>query len=93
MATYKIEISESLLADIKIEIGGALLNYGHFNSTHEAYAVLQEEVNEFWALVQSKTSDINREGKRVRMIKELTQVAAISMRIIMELKENKIKHT
>lgn len=77
--------------EIRREVKNALEKYGHFNSTHESYAVLQEEVNEFWELVQRKTTTVNKEGKRGQMVKELTQVAAIAIRTIIELKEDKIK--
>ena len=41
-------ILEDLMNEIIEEWEQAENKYGHFNSTHEAFAVLQEEVNEFW---------------------------------------------
>jgi len=74
----------------------ALDKYGHFNSTHEAYAVLQEEVDEFWDLVKKPNYDNfqftgSREHKKQQMINELTQVAAIAQRAIEELTNDEIK--
>ena len=73
--------------------------YGHFNSTHEVYGVLMEEVEEFWELVRMKPIDdagifeLSKEGKLKAMIAELTQIAAIAERTINELENNKIKWT
>ena len=72
---------------IKEELEKARAKYGPFNSTHEAYAVLQEEVNEFWELVQKN----NMDHKEVFMFDELKQVAAIAIRIMEELQEGEIK--
>jgi hypothetical protein len=65
----------------------AFEKYGHFNSTHEAYAVLQEEVDEFWDLVKKHPGN----WKKELMINELTQIAAIAQRAIEELENNQIK--
>ena len=35
---------------VNAEVQKALENYGHFNSTHEGYAVLKEEVDELLRL-------------------------------------------
>lgn len=75
--------------------------YGHFNSTHEVYAVLLEEVDEFWELVKTSTikdedqptwrSASFLEAKKDQMIHELTQIAAIAQRAITELENNQIR--
>lgn len=49
-----------------------------FNSTHEGYAVLLEEVDELWA-------DIKNNCSRPAIQKEAVQVAAMAIRIIQEL--------
>ena len=73
---------------IKEEQQDAVNKYGHYNSTHEAYAVLQEEVEEFWELVRQSKQD----GKlKSKMINELTQIAAVAKRTISELEKNQIK--
>ena len=68
----------------------ALKKYGHFNSTHEVYAVLLEEVDEFWELVKLPTQK-NATLKQDDMIEELTQIAAIAQRAIKELENNEIR--
>ena len=82
------------------EIQTAREKYGPFNSTHEVYGVLKEELDEFWQEVKLKTfsPDWNEEiknnqsnEKQKAMIHELTQVAAISLRAIDELEKNEIK--
>jgi len=84
---FKTMIPTQITQDIELEIRNADQKYGHFHSTHEAYAVLQEEVNEAWTLIQGAPGDWKKES----LILELTQVAAIAIRTIIELKENKIK--
>ncbi len=66
----------------------AVEKYGHFNSSHEAYAVLKEEVEELWDLVKASKQD----GKlREEMINELTQISAVAQRTISELENYQIK--
>lgn len=81
----------------------ALAKYGHFNSTHELYGVLMEEVEEFFDEVKKLTLTPNetmvispgqtvvRKDKRNRLISELTQIAAIAYRGIKELENDHIK--
>lgn len=66
----------------------ALEKFGHFNSTHELYGVLIEEVDEFYELVRQKPNP----EKAQRMIEELTQVAAVALRGARELQNRQIKH-
>lgn len=77
--------------DIENEIKNAEKKYGHFNSTHEVYSVLQEEVDEFWDVVKTYA------GKTSIPITyytdELKQIAAIAQRAIKELESNQIKFT
>lgn len=67
----------------------ALEKYGHFNSTHEVYGVLFEEVQEFFDIVREQP---NTEYKAKRMIQELNQIRAVATRAMNELKNNQIKH-
>jgi hypothetical protein len=73
---------------IESEIQQARQKYGPFNSTHEIYGVLQEEVDEFWDLVKMKHKG---PYEKVLMIHELMQVAAIAQRAINEIKNGEIK--
>lgn len=60
------------------EMNRAEEKWGRFNSMHEAYAILKEEVEEFWDTVKQDKPDIE----------ELIQVAAVAKRIIRQhLKE------
>ena len=43
---------EKLLSAVRSEIVRARAGYKPFNSTHEGYAVLAEEVDELWELVK-----------------------------------------
>jgi hypothetical protein len=82
------------------EIQTAKEKYGPFNSTHEVYGVLKEEVDEFWDEVKIKSfsPDWSEEitnnqllEKKKSMIDELSQIAAISLRAIDELEHNQIR--
>lgn len=65
----------------------ALEKFGPYNSLHEAYAVLAEEVDELWEIVKLKqwteelilTPDKMRSAERIR--KEAIQIAAVALRI------------
>lgn len=77
-----------------LEGKNAQAKYGHFNSTHEVYAVLAEEVEEFWELVKQPTLIVGKDGttsKTGKMILELSQVRSVADRAIEELQESKIK--
>lgn len=50
-----------------------------FNSFHEGYAVLLEEVDELWDEVKKRKHD------KIRIKEEAVQVAAMAVRIISEL--------
>ena len=84
-------MKQSTIKAITAETNKAQSKYGNFNSTHEAYAVLLEEVNEFWDLVQGVISFSDTEWKADRMKSELTQVASIATRIIEQLEDDQIK--
>jgi hypothetical protein len=81
---------------IEKELTEAREKYGAFNSTHEAYAVLIEEVNELWDVIKEKNkagndNSIEALEKKQKMIHELIQIAAIAQRTIEELENNQIK--
>lgn len=58
--------------------------YPKFNSEHEGFAVLKEEVDELWEAVRLKQSDPLRAYK---VHKEATQVAAMALRFLCDLCE------
>ncbi|MGH3610392.1 MAG: hypothetical protein ACRDRD_20240 [Pseudonocardiaceae bacterium] len=67
--------SEALEA-IAAELRGARAKWPPINSAHEGYAVILEEVDEFWQHVLAKQRDRDPEA----MYAELIQVAAMAVR-------------
>ena len=82
MSIDKIEI-ELHDAGVKAvtEAINAAKNWPRYASAHEAYAVLKEEVDEFWDHV--KTNQKRRD--LVAMRKELIQIAAVALRAATEV--------
>ena len=60
------------------ELEEATEKFGPFNSPHEGYAVLLEEVEELWAWVKLKGD--NKESLRGSALKECIQIAAMAQR-------------
>lgn len=60
---------------------------GAQHSAHEGYAVLLEEVDEFWDFVKSQTPKTERgvREKRRAMLEELVQIAAMAQRTAEDL--------
>jgi len=79
---------------IEDEISSARVKYGAFNSTHEAYAVLLEEVEELWDIVKKNTERTygTAEWKTKALLPELIQISAVAKRIAIELSNHEIKH-
>lgn len=63
------------------EMTKATMNWPRFNSAHEGFAVLKEEVDELWDHV--KTNQKKRD--LAAMKKEAIQVAAMAMRFAAEV--------
>ena len=84
-----MNFSKSIFRLVKGEALKASNKFGPYNSTHEGYAVLKEEVEEFWELVKESKQD-GRLGNK--MIDELIQIAAVSIRMIEEIKKDEIKY-
>ena len=61
---------------VALEIESARRKHKPINSVHEGYAVLLEEVEEFWAEVMKRTKD--RSAGKMRA--ELVQIAAMAQR-------------
>ena len=68
----------SYLQEVQTEFERASSLYPAFNSAHEGYAVLLEEVEELWDEV--KKSPKRREPAKMR--EEAIQVAAMAMRFV-----------
>jgi hypothetical protein len=70
-----------VLKETKAELDQAIAAYPPFNSAHEGYAVLLEEVDELWAEVRAKQGT----WSRPELIKrEAIQVAAMALRLILD---------
>ena len=59
---------------VEIELDKATEQYGPIASTHEAYAIMQEELDEFWDLVKE------RRAAGAEALSELVQIAAMAYR-------------
>lgn len=64
-----------------IELSAAMRKFPPFNSAHEGFSVLKEEVDELWDEVKAK------QGARdlAKMRKEAIQVAAMAMRFVIDV--------
>ena len=63
------------------ELNDARQKYPEFNSAHEGYAVLKEEVDELWDEIKKKPRE--RDWDLIR--DEATQVAAMAIRLIEDI--------
>lgn len=66
--------------DATEELLTATFRFGAFNSAHEGFAVLAEEVDELWDEVRGKQGARSRE----RLYREATQVAAMALRFMID---------
>ena len=69
----------NISGEMAIEVKRARDMYPKFNSAHEGYAVLREEVDELWDEIKKKTHD------PVKLREEAIQVGAMSIRFIMDI--------
>jgi NTP pyrophosphatase (non-canonical NTP hydrolase) len=73
------------LGEMMRELAKAEQKHAPMQSLHEGYAVLLEEVDEFWEEVKKQREA--RDHANVR--KELAQIAAMAWRIVLNLYEQK----
>ena len=78
-----INIGRSAIVE---ELRTALNKYPSFNSGHEGYAIIKEELDELWEIVKLKQSTPNRNEL---MEKEAIQVAAMAIRFLLDLDQFK----
>lgn len=82
------ELIQESISEVSIEMMGGLRKFGPYNSTHEAWAVIREEMDELWDVVKEKEEGGAGEIDRLaRMREEAIQVAATSLRLCCELKQ------
>ncbi len=73
--------------DVLMELAHAQRQFKAFNSAHEGFAVLKEEVDELWEEVRMRPGE-DPTSKKVRlaaMREEAVQVAAMALRFIKEV--------
>jgi hypothetical protein len=75
-----MDSKEAIWFEILNELHAAQTKFRPFNSEHEGYAVLLEEVEELWAEV--KKSPRNRRPDALRA--EAIQVAAMAVRFLLD---------
>ncbi len=75
-------LATPLAAEVIQEIIKATAVHGKFQSAHEGWAVIYEELDELWDEVRAKKHD------RKKMRKECIQVAAMAFRFMMDLCED-----
>lgn len=74
----RVEALDAALAKVRAEVLSAIERYPAFNSAHEGYAVLREEVDELW-------DDVKRNWPQ-GAVEEAVQVAAMGVRFVMDIK-------
>lgn len=79
MSGLQSETAYDLVELVAREVDRAMQVHPSMKSPHEAYAVILEELDEFWELVRAKQPD------RLDMRKELIQTAAMCLRAIVDL--------
>lgn len=63
------------------EVDRASAKFAPFNSAHEGYAVLLEEVDELWEIVKLRQDARDLQAMR----KEAVQVAAMALRFVIDI--------
>ena len=78
---------ESILSKIEDECYKGIEQHGEFNSLHEGWAVLYEEVDELWEEVRKKKAFRSAENIKTECI----QIAAMALKIVVSLEDIKYK--
>lgn len=72
----------SAVTEVVMEIADEYLRaserFGPFNSAHEGYAVILEELDEAWDEIKANSSE--------RAIEEMIQVGAMAMRFVIDMR-------
>ena len=74
-------ITKEAFEAVEKELARAELKFPPFNSYHEGYAIIKEEVDELWGEVKDKRR------KRDNLYYEATQVAAMAIRFMKLVRE------
>ena len=81
----------SIIADVIEEHDRAISLHPKFNSRHEGYAILLEEIDELWDII--KINHAKNPECRKDMKKEAVQVAAMAIRFIEDCCADNSKET
>lgn len=81
MAVTKADLVKAFLCNVEVEAEHAMSKYPPFNSAHEGYAVLLEEVDELWQEVKRKQSERDSDA----LMCECIQVAAMAARFAADI--------
>lgn len=82
MTTEEEKLLETLLDSVRDAVTIETAKYGIFNTTHEAYGILLEEVDELWEEIKKKRRDRNMQN----MHEEALQIASIAVRFALDMK-------
>ena len=80
-SSTKTTAGERFLLDAGAELERAMAKWPGMNSAHEAYAVILEELDEFWQEVRRKQTDYDPRA----MYGELLQIAAMAARTAVDV--------
>jgi hypothetical protein len=84
------EIAVTFSREIFEEMAQTSLKFPPFNSDHEGFAVLKEEVDELWDVVKLNKS--KHPERAVLMRKECIQVGAMALRFLHDMKIREEQH-
>ena len=80
---FMAKIYSRVLREVTTELDRAIRKYPKFNSAHEGYAVILEELDELKAEVWKKRQERDRGAMRAEAI----QIAAMAVRFALEICE------
>lgn len=69
---------ESIALEVVEELARARAKFEPFNSAHEGYAVILEEVEELW-------EEVRKDSSSEKLRAEAIQVAAMAMRFVLDI--------
>lgn len=75
---HRLHILDLALAEVRAEVIRAIEKFPTFNSAHEGYAVILEELDELWIEVMGNRVDLARD--------EAVQVAAMAVRFMTDIR-------
>lgn len=73
-----------LIDDVVCEYDIAVEKFGAFNTQHEAYAVILEEMDELWDEIKKQSKPRTPQNK-LAIMKEAAHVAAMAIRLIVDM--------